>query len=58
MSICCTYADRRSDHDPHFGISDGERLISFIVVDNYGDLPSYYSAEGDDVKVSRMCSQI
>ena len=47
-----TFADGRSDHDPHFGISDGENFIGFIVVDknNYATIPPCYSAEGDDVK--------
>jgi len=47
-----TFADSRSDHDPHFGISDGENFIGFIIVDknNYAGLPPCYSAEGDNVK--------
>ena len=52
IGMDATFADDRSDHDPHFGISDGENFIGFIVVDknNYGGLPPCYSAEGDDVK--------
>jgi len=44
-----TFANSRGDHDPHFGISDGERFIGFIVVDknNYAGVPPCYSAEAD-----------
>ena len=52
ISLDATWANGRSDHDPHFGVSDGDRFIGFIVVDknNYAGLPPCYSAEGDDVK--------
>jgi len=45
------FADSNGDHDPHFGISDGDKFIGFIVVDknNYASLPPCYTAEGDDV---------
>ncbi|XP_065892608.1 uncharacterized protein [Dysidea avara] len=50
IGLDTTWADGRSDHDPHFGVSDGERFNGFIVVDKNNCLPPCYSAEGDDVK--------
>ena len=37
-----------NDHDPSFGISDGERFIGFHVPDNSGT-SSCYKTEGDNV---------
>ena len=50
IAMNITWADA-NDHDPSFGISDGERVIGFIVVDkgNYANSPPCYSAEGDNV---------
>ena len=51
IAMDTTWADAR-DHDPLFGISDGEKFIGFIVVDkgNYATQRPCYSAEGDNVK--------
>ena len=50
VAMDTTWADAK-DHDPSFGISDGEKFIGFIVVDNnnFATLPPCYSAEGDNV---------
>ena len=41
-----------NDHDPHFGISDGERFIGFRVMDkaNYAIHSPCHLVEGDNVK--------
>ena len=47
-----TFADGKADHDPQFGISDGDKFLGFIVLDknNYPGLPPCYSVEGDEAK--------
>ena len=49
IALDTVWADA-NDHDPRFGISDGERFIGFFVVDkvNYADYHPCYSAEGDN----------
>ena len=44
------WADNR-DHDPFFGISDGEKFIGFHVPDkgNYPAIPPCYLAEADNI---------
>ena len=50
VAMDTTWADGR-DHDPSFGISDGEKFIRFIIVDknNFASSPPCYSTEGDNV---------
>jgi len=50
IAMDTTWADSR-DHDPRFGISDGERFIGFCTVDkvNYKDHFPCCSVEGDNV---------
>jgi len=52
VGLDTTFANSKGDHDPHFGISDGDKFIGFIVVDknNYAGLPPCYAAEGDEAK--------
>jgi len=38
----------RNDHDPYFGISDGENFIGFVTVDK-GTTTPCYKLEGDDI---------
>ena len=45
IAMDTTWADD-NDHDPYFGISDGEKFIGFTVEDNDN---LCYSAEGDNV---------
>jgi len=60
VGLDTTFADSQSDHDPQFGISDGDKFIGFIVVDkgDYGGWPPCYSAEGDEVKVKEVLTSI
>jgi len=50
IAMDTTWADS-NDHDPSFGISDGEKFIGFITVDknNFDGSPPCYSNEGDNV---------
>jgi len=41
------WADR-NDHDPYFGISDGEKFIGFVIP-NKGTTTPCYKAEGDNI---------
>jgi len=50
IALDTLWADGR-DHDPFFGVSDGEKFLGFRVVDkgNYVHQPPCYSTEGDDI---------
>ena len=50
IAMDTTWADA-NDHDPSFGISDGEKFIGFITIDkqNFAAEPPCHSAEGDNV---------